>query len=819
MKQYWDIKSLHQDKILMFRMGDFYEMFFDDAIKAAPLLGITLTSRNKKSQDETPMCGMPHHSVAGPINKLLAHGLKIAICDQIEDPKLAKGIVKRAVTRVLTPGMVYDPETLEQSSSHYVASLDAESVSFIDVTTGECFYLRSSCRVQLLSFLEILPVAEVVMAGSSEESFKPLISCTLSPFETPIDFSSPLLTESAPDSARRLLAYVQSVSLPDSAKMLRPFEERPLKSRMTLSPTVIRHLEIFSNLKGDPKGSLLHSLDRTKTPAGGRRLREHLQFPLLDEKEISQRLDAVEWWRGQVPQLKTLREVFSRMGDLERRLMKVSYPQAGARDLLSLIQGLQSALEALQFDPTAEVQGVEIKALNEITQAVFTSLVDEPPISTKQGDLIRKGISPLLDEYIELTTESHKLLQEMEMREKEKTGISSLKIRYNNVFGYYIEITNTHKDKAPAHYQRKQTLSTAERFVTDELLDLERRVITAETKRFELEFEIFENLRKKTLNLAPLVLKVARRCSYLDVESSLAWLSLEQKYVRPQFNKLNIVNLESCRHPVVEQFLKGGFTANSLHLEKQGCLLLTGPNMAGKSTLMRQMALIAIMAQMGSFVPAAQASLPLFDQIFTRIGASDSLTEGLSTFMVEMTETSEMLKCATSKSLLILDEVGRGTSTFDGMALAQGILEYILKQVKCLTLFATHYHELTTLENDFSSIQNAHMAVSDKNGKIEFLHTLQKGPALKSYGLHVAELAGVPAAVIQRAEILLKGHEVSAASKKQLSLLEWQEAGLNSNSEVQKWKDQLQAFSLAEKTPLEALNQIAEWQKSCRDLS
>ncbi len=807
----------------MFRMGDFYEMFFDDAIKAAPLLGITLTSRNKKSLDETPMCGMPHHSVAGPINKLLAHGLKIAICDQIEDPKLAKGIVKRAVTRVLTPGMVYDPETLEQNSSHYVASLDAGSISFIDVTTGESFYLRSTSRDQLLSFLEILPVAEVVILAGEEDAYKSLVRCTLSAFDAPSDFSSELLTEAAPDSARRLLAYVQNLSVADSAKMLRPFEERPLKSRMTLSSTVIRHLEIFSNLKGDPKGSLLHSLDRTKTPAGGRRLREHLQFPLLDEKEISQRLDAVEWWRGQVPKLKTLREVFARMGDLERRLIKVSYPQAGARDLLSLIQGLQSGLEALQFDPIEDVRTHELKILNEITQAVFTTLVDELPISTKQGDLIRKGISLLLDEYIELTTESHKLLQEMELREKEKTGISSLKIRYNNVFGYYIEITNTHKDKAPAHYQRKQTLSTAERFVTDELLDLERRVITAETKRYELEFEIFENLRKKTLELAPLILKVARRCSYLDVESSLAWLSLEQKYVRPHFNAHSIVNLESCRHPVVEQSLKGRFTANSLHLEKQGCLLLTGPNMAGKSTLMRQMALIAIMAQMGSYVPAAQASLPLFDQIFTRIGASDSLTEGLSTFMVEMTETSEMLKRATSKSLLILDEVGRGTSTFDGMALAQAILEYILKQVKCLTLFATHYHELTSLENDFSTIQNAHMAVSDRNQKIEFLHTLQKGPALKSYGLHVAELAGVPAPVIHRAEILLKGLEVTASAKKQLSFLEWQEADQNSENdltlELQKWKAQLSAFSLAEKTPLDALNQIAEWQKSCRDLS
>jgi DNA mismatch repair protein MutS len=825
MKQYWDIKSLHQDKILLFRMGDFYEIFFDDAIKAAPLLGITLTSRNKKSQDETPMCGMPHHSVAGPINKLLSHGLKVAMCDQIEDPKLAKGIVKRAVTRVLTPGMVYDPETLEQNRSHYIASLDESSVSFIDVTTGESFFLVSlpneKRHENLMAFLEVLPVAELVLSPELKEKMQGQLSLLLSVHDAPENYNSDLLPASAPGSARRLLSYVQSISHVDSVRMLQPFQERKLKSRMTLSPTVVRHLEIFSNLKGEAKGSLFESIDRTKTPAGARRLREHIQFPLLDEKEINQRLDAVEWWRGEVPVLKTVREILAKIGDVERRLTKVSYVQAGSRDLLSLAQGLQSALDTLQLDPAKEIPEQELKILSELTGSIFATLVDEPPISTKQGDMIRKGVSALLDEYIELTTESHKLLQEMESREKTKTGISSLKIRYNNVFGYYIEITNTHKDKAPAHYQRKQTLSTAERFVTEELLELERKVITAQSKRFELEFEIFENLRKKIMDLATLILKVARRCSYIDVESSLAWLSLEQNYVRPQFNQQGQLKFESCRHPVVEQSLKGRFTPNSLLIPEKGCLLLTGPNMAGKSTLMRQVALMAIMAQMGSFVPAFSASLPIFDQIFTRIGASDSLTEGLSTFMVEMTETSEMLKRASSRSLLILDEVGRGTSTFDGMALAQGILEYILKQIQCLTLFATHYHELTALETEYPAIQNAHMAVADRDNKIEFLHTLTRGPALKSYGLHVAELAGVPAGVIQRASVLLKSLEVTAAGKKQLSLLDWQEASPPPSQEPKTnlFLQQLKSFSLAEKTPLDALNQIAEWQKSCLDLS
>lgn len=807
MKQYWDIKSLHQDKVLLFRMGDFYEMFFDDAIKVAPLLGITLTQRNKKSEDQTPMCGVPHHSIAGPINKLLALGLKVAICDQIEDPKMAKGIVKRAVTRILTPGMVYDPDTLDQNKSHYIACFDETSVSFADTTTGECFYLTGLKTENIKSLLDVMPVAEIV------ENFEP-----------PTGFTSSLLPHQAAFSAKRLLAYIQSIASEESLKVLRPFEERKMKSKMNLSSTVIRHLEIFANLRGEQQGSLFLALDRTKTPAGTRRFREYLQFPLVDEGEINQRLDAVEYWRSEVPRLKQLREILGRMGDLERRLTKVSFAQANGRDVLSLAQGLEVALQALSFDRISELEKSELLNLSTLVSEIQNTLVEDPPLSTKQGDLIRKGISSLLDEYIELTTESHRLLQEMEAKEKNQTGIPSLKIRYNNVFGYYIEVTNTHKDKVPSRYQRKQTLSTAERFVTEELLDLERKVITAQTKRFELESEIFEALRKKSLSLASVILKAAKRCSYLDIESALTWLSLEQNYVRPQFNQEGKIQLESSRHPVVEQAIKNDFVPNTILLEKEGCLLLTGPNMAGKSTLMRQVALTALMAQIGSFVPAASASLPLFDQIFTRVGASDFLTEGLSTFMVEMTETAEMLKLATSKSLLVLDEVGRGTSTFDGMALAQAILEHILKKIHCPTLFATHYHELTAMETEFPSIKNAHMSIVERNGKIEFLHTVKSGPAKKSYGIHVAELAGLPSSVVSRAQTLLKSLESSSKSQKQMSLLDFTEepevlAQAHDFERLKALADQLKTFPLSEKTPLDALNQIAVWQKSCHDLS
>jgi DNA mismatch repair protein MutS len=643
-------------------------------------------------------------------------------------------------------------------------------------------------------------------------------------FEVPADFKSSLLSSSAPESVKRLLAYVHSIATEETLKILRPFEERKLKSRMHLTPVVLRHLEIFANQRGEAEGSLYLALDRTKTPAGARRFREYLQFPLVDEGEISKRLEAVEAWRNEVPKLKKLREILGPMGDLERRLTKVSFPQANARDLLSLAQGLQTCLQALSLDRFSELTAKENESLLGLCQEIQSTIVEEPPLSTKQGGLINKGISSLLDEYIELTTESHRLLQEMEAKEKEATGIPSLKIRYNNVFGYYIEVTNTHKDKVPSRYQRKQTLSTAERYITEELIELERKVITAQTKRFELEFEIFESLKKKSLSLASTILKAARRCSYLDVESSLAWLSLEQNYVRPQFNSQGTLKIESSRHPVVEQSLKGSFVPNTISLDKEGCLLLTGPNMAGKSTLMRQVALSVLMAQMGSFVPASRAELPIFDQIFTRVGASDFLTEGLSTFMVEMTETAEMLKQATSQSLLILDEVGRGTSTFDGMALAQAILEHILKKIKCLTFFATHYHELTAMEAEFPVIKNAHMSIVERNGKIEFLHTLKEGPAKKSYGIHVAELAGLPMSVITRAQTLLKSLEAPGSSQKQMSLLDFSQeiSEMDDTAEVRHLKrlaEQLKKFPLSEKTPLDALNQIALWQKSCHEVS
>lgn len=835
MKQYWDIKSLHQDKVLLFRMGDFFEMFHDDAVKAAPIAGIALTSRNKKSADETPMCGVPHHSVAGPINKILAAGLKVAICDQLEDPKLAKGLVKRGVTRVLTPGMVYDSDTLDETRPHYLVSIDSESISFLDSTTGEAFYFHSTEVKELLRFLDLLPVAEIVIAesdfallGNKAEKFVVTIFNSL---ETE---THPLLPPGSPNSAARLIKYVQEMNSSEALQTISPFVKKDLENRLELTNTVLRHLEVFSTYRGEGAGSLFHAMNRSQTSAGSRMFRQWLSFPLRDAVKINARLDQVQFWREHLLELKRLRQILGQMGDIERRLGKISQPTCNGRDLLALASSVQaglSSLEVVQSLPVMNVNAVPKNLLRELAYKIEQTLVEEPPLAVKQGYLIRLGVNAELDELIQLSTHSHDLVARMEVAEKEATGISSLKIRYNNVFGYYIEITNTHKDKAPARYQRKQTLTNAERYCTDELVELERKVLSAQTKRSDLEFEFFDSLRKEILNNSQSLLNLAHVASELDVLSSLAWLSIEEKYVRPQFSNQNILNLKASRHAVVEQMVKKNFVTNDISLKPQSCMLLTGPNMAGKSTLMRQVALSSMMAQMGSYVPADEAVLPVFDAIYTRIGASDQLSEGLSTFMVEMTETSEMLKNASKNSLVILDEVGRGTSTFDGMCLAQSILEYLLTEVKCHTFFATHYHELTALDQSFPLIINNHMTVAEKNGEIKFLHTLAKGPALKSYGVQVAELAGLPTSVTKRAKNLLReleSRKVTASS--QMSLMDLMDNSqdedsfndikeVNLSPEVLNFLDEVKKLAVMQMTPLEALNHLAKVQEKAGNLS
>lgn len=823
MKQFWDIKSLHQDKILLFRMGDFFEMFYDDAVKAAPILGITLTQRNKKSEDQTPMCGVPHHSIGGQINKLLSAGLKVAICDQIEDPKLAKGLVKRAVTRILTPGMVYDSDTLESTQSHYISGLDKQSVSFIDSTTGESFYFLVADLSQQLKLIQILPVAELVLDEATwTEAELELIKKAL-PLVTNFKVEQ---AKAEPVSADLLKQYVLSLADDKIQNVLQPFVQRETEHRLNLSTQTLRHLEIFSTYKGDEQGSLFQAINRTKTSSGARLLRQWILFPLRNKQSIEKRFDLIHFFREDMYLLKKLREILSGMGDIERRMSKIAQPQCNARDLTSLAASVSYALDALDKSQNILKAQINVETLNALVEEIKRTVLEDAPLTLKQGFIIQKGVSSELDELIELSTNAQSHIEKLEAKEKEATGINSLKIRYNNVFGFYIEITHLHKDKVPSHYQRKQTLANAERFCTDELIELEKKVLSAQTKRNDLEYAIFDALRNKVLTTASELLKLASYCAELDVLSGLSWLSLEESYCRPVFSNQGELKITQSRHPVVEQFQRGKFIANNIHLDKNDCYLITGPNMAGKSTLMRQVALTALLAQMGSYVPATEATLPLYDSIFTRIGASDQLSEGLSTFMVEMIETATMLKQATPNSLLILDEVGRGTATFDGMCLAQSILEHILNDVKAQVFFATHYHELTSMDQVFSQVKNVHMKIHDNGGIIEFLHILNHGPAGQSYGVHVAELAGLPKAITERAKLLLhdlenKNHvkvvekviekpAPSAKATNQLSLFD--KPVIDPKAEA--LMEELKRLSISNTSPLQALNQIAKWQEA-----
>lgn len=814
MKQYWEIKAQHTDKILFFRMGDFYELFFEDALIAAPILGITLTSRNKKSEEETPMCGVPHFSISGHINKLLSLGLKVALCDQVEDPKASKGIVKRAVTRVLTPGMVFDVDSLDQSRPYYLASFDESKIAFLDTTTGEAFYIsKPESWIQTLNLIQKFPVVEVVLQSSQAD------------FELPQGMTRSVFESQTRSACEFLLEYVRINNSTQDLNYIQNFNERKLQTRLLLSITTQKHLELFYSSKNEFKGSLLHRIDQCKTSAGSRKIREWLQFPLILTQEIEARLNRVEHFRKDLHLLKKLREHLAKLGDLERRLSRISQSTGHARDLQSLAEGVLIALSALEM---AHIEFEDQSQLKMWAEKVLNSIVDEPPLVLKSGGLIKKGVNSVLDELTHISLSTHQILSDMETREKTQTGIHSLKIRYNNVFGYYIEVTHTHKDKVPAHYKRKQTLTSAERYYTEELLDLEKKILSADVKKSELEYEIFSDLKVESLKLASPISILAQKAAELDAYLSLAWLSLEGDFVRPQFNNEKKLILKSSRHPVVEKTVTR-FIANDIELNTQQCLLLTGPNMAGKSTLMRQVALISIMAQMGSFVPARSAHLPIYTQIFTRIGAQDQLSDGLSTFMVEMTETSELLKNADLNSLVILDEIGRGTSTYDGLSLAEAILEYLVNKKISQVFFATHYHEITELSNKYSNLINAHMSVVETREKIEFLHSLVLKPAGQSYGIQVAKLAGLPDEVIKLAfENLKKRGSPTVSSQPQQQQPQQQQLSLDSfiqlNSDptteaLKKIAFEIQDHKLLEKSPLESLQALQKWQNEIQKLN
>lgn len=806
MQQYWAIKSAHPDQILFFRMGDFFELFHDDARTAAPILNIALTSRNKKNADETAMCGVPHHSVAGPINKLLSQGYRIAICDQVEDAAAAKGLVKRAVTRILSPGMVYDPDTLEGQRPNYLCSYDSQTMSFFDATTGDAFYFQVASEELRSQLIEVLNPIEFVFDDTKN---KPSLKILTTEFKiNDSEFLKNSRWQGTPDSAKLLLAYAVSMQGIDVLESVLKFEERSLNSHLELSPTVVRHLEIFSTYDGNFKGSLFASVDRTKTSCGARVLRSWMRFPLVDSKKIAARADRVQKWLGQGYEVKRLREELVQIGDLERRLGKIVSPSCNPRDLQNVSSSLEAAVNVARLSENEIAKELAEKAAK-VSELLRLAIVDEPPVSVSKGGVFRRGFNSALDEFIKLTDESEKCIFEIEAREKERTQISSLKIRFNNVFGYYIEITKTHLQKVPKDYIRRQTTANGERYITEELQELENKILSARSKRLELESQLFSELKRNVISELRELLTLAREIAELDAISSLAFLAMERSYVRPEIAvEKKELQLVASRHPVVEQNSSDVFIANDIHLDFGKCMLLTGPNMAGKSTLMRQVAVSVLLAQIGSFVPAKKATLPIFNKIFTRIGASDSLAQGLSTFMVEMSETAEMLNSADSKTLVILDEIGRGTSTYDGLSLAQAILEHLIQKSGAMIFFATHYHELTNLDVEFKQIKNHHMAIHEEKNEMKFLYLLRSGPASKSYGIEVAKLAGLPSGVTARARTLLKNLENQTPTA-QLSL-----GVLDFSPGASAVEEELKKINIQNMTPLEALNRISQWQQS-----
>lgn len=816
MQQYWEIKDQHPDEILLFRMGDFYEIFYEDAIKAAPVIGLTLTSRNKKSGDDTPMCGFPHHSVAGPLQRLLENGFRVAICDQVEDPALAKGLVKRAVTRRLSPGMVFDPDTLDQMQGHYMMSMDEDHLAFLDATTGEAFYYKNDG--DLGYYFEALNVVEVVLCD------KALFQKIDAPPKVCLTLFDKVKNPSQP-ATQTLLDYVRYTQGEEALPHFEKFKYIQRSAFLNISGRVFKHLEVFKNYEGDAQGSLFSAIQRTCTPAGARKLKQWLRNPLVMRDEIERRLDQVTQWKQDYFKLKSLRAILSELGDLERRVVKIASPSCNPKDLLRLGESLNTVR---RLSTLVALDPEHVKKVLDAEDIIVRAIKEEVPALLQAGGFIRKGYKPELDAVLELADETQNLISKMEQAEKQATGISSLKIRYNSVFGFYIEVTKTHSDKVPAHYIRKQTLTQSERYTTEELQGLEEKVLSAKSKKIELELQEFVHLKQILMASAKDFLNLCHHLSELDVLSSFAWLAVERNYTRPCFNTTGEISIQESRHPVVEQSSEVSFKPNTIHIEAGHGLLITGPNMAGKSTIMRQVALTVILAQVGCYVPATEAHLPIFEQIFTRIGASDSLSQGLSTFMVEMTETAELLKNSDSKSLVILDEIGRGTSTYDGLSLAQAILENLLVK-KCTFMFSTHYQELVALDQEFKHLKNVHMGAVRQDKKIIFQYVLKPGPAEQSYGIDVAKLAGVPASVTERAQTLLKKYESlrknSLGSQISFNMDTMEEAAqtpseedaaLNgvSSAKVLEVIEGVRNYPTHQVTPLEALNEIAKWQKN-----
>jgi len=871
MQQYLQIKQEHPDAILFYRMGDFYEMFFEDAKIASTILDIALTSRDKDKEGGVPMCGVPYHAASSYIARLIERGYKVAICEQVEDPREAKGLVRREVVRVVTPGLVLDPESLVSDENNFVLAVFADTVgygvSYLDVSTGEFRVTEVQDERSFLTEVERIGPREILFPQALLEEQPGLIQ-KLSALSRAVQNPRPL-DEFHPDRCQRMLCEHfgvsslegfgckgMSVGIQAAGAVLRYAKEtqgeelphirtlRPyhLHEHMALDDWTRRNLELFENLQDrSRKGTLIACLDRTLTPMGGRLIRKWLSYPLLDPQAIKGRLDAVE----ELVQGERIREgirgYLSEIQDLERLASRVILGTANARDLVGLknslkgLPGIRKILEETSSPLLVEILE-ELDPLEDVVGWIHQALVDDPPAGLKEGGLIREGFDPRLDEWIRISREGKTYISRLEAAERKRTGIPTLKVGYNKVFGYYIEVTKTHTHAVPADYVRKQTLVNAERYINEELKAYEMKVSNAEERRTALEYELFLDLRRRVASEGERIQRTATALARLDVLASLALVAVDHRYVRPQVDDGNVIQIQDGRHPVVERMdLRERFVPNDLTLDPRETqmIILTGPNMAGKSTYLRQVALIVLMAQMGSFVPASEARIGVVDRIFTRVGAMDNLARGQSTFMVEMNETAQILHNATPRSLIILDEIGRGTSTFDGLSIAWAVAEFILDhpRIGAKTLFATHYHELTELAHTRPRVRNYHIAVREWNDQVIFLRKVVEGATSRSYGIQVARLAGLPEEVVQRAQEILfnlergefdevgeprlarsrRRRRESPSNPRQLSLFGDGGGG---------WlMEDLRALDLDTLTPLEALNLLHRWKERIRSSS
>ena len=826
MQQYLDIKKDYADAIVFFRLGDFYEMFFDDAILASKELEIALTGRDAGVKERVPMCGVPYHAVIPYAQRLIQKGYKIAIVEQVTEP--GNGLVKREVVKLITPGMIMDEGILDASSYNYIGALIQDKLkyhlAFADLSTGDLSLLKDLSDTDLIKQLLVLNIKELVLQRDQKrlsERLKPYVLISYTDGRLPSELLEGL-TDLPRETVASLLYYLSDTQKSDIKQFNRLNVIEP-ESFLKIDYQSRASLELSASNGKRQSETLLSTIDHTITALGSRLMRKYMDEPSRDDSTLLYRYDLIDELNQNIIHLNDLRESLKGVYDLRRITSRIATKNASGKDLaqlrqtLSRVPAIKSVLDAYQSTLLLDLNQ-QVDDFDALYTLLNRAIETDPPLTLKEGGLIKLGYHPELDKLKNASSDGKTWMMDFESREKERTGIKNLKVGYNRVFGYYIEISKGNLDlvKPDFGYERKQTLSTGERYVTPELKEKEAFLLSAGEKELALEYELFLQLRDEVATYTKDLQRLSDHIAFIDVMSTLAFIAKKSRYVRPILQKDPVVHVRNGRHPVVEQALEGKFVENHIDINESGILLITGPNMSGKSTYMRMLAQIVVLAQMGSFVPAEEAKLPIFDAIYTRIGASDDLSAGQSTFMVEMLEANEAIRNATKQSLLIFDEIGRGTATYDGMALAQAIIEYVHEKIKAITLFSTHYHELTALEQTLKRLKNIHVSAVEEKHTIVFLHKIKEGPTDKSYGINVAELAKLPKTLIYRADEILKHLEADKKKTALLNLFNFDQVDAIENTFVTKTEEHviesLKETDINTLTPLDALMLIKKLQ-------